>query len=80
MKQALVGVQEPENACFRLSLGQKGPELAIDQTRPGDHEIQYDGEVVLAVEPSVEEAMRAREIDYDLEKERLILVACHLKA
>jgi hypothetical protein len=49
--------------------------LALDQTRPGDRDIQHDGEVVLTIAPSVEEAMGDGVIDYDLEKERLILVA-----
>lgn len=75
LKRALVGVEEPENACFRLSLGHKGPDLALDQVRPGDHEIEYEGDVVLTVEPSLEEAMGDRLIDYDDEKERLVLVA-----
>lgn len=75
LKRALVGVEEPENACFRLSLTQKGPDLALDQVRAGDHEIEYEGDVVLTIEPSLEEAMGDRLIDYDVEKERLVLVA-----
>ena len=75
LKRALVGVKEPENACFRLALGHKGPDLALDQVRPGDHEIEYEGDVVLTVEPSLEEAMGDRMIDYDTEKERLVLIA-----
>lgn len=73
LKRALIGVEEPESACFRLSMGHKGPDLSLDQVRPGDREIEYDGDVVLTIEPSLEEAMGERTIDYDTEKERLVL-------
>jgi len=74
LKRALVGVEKPENACFRLSLGLKGPELALDQVQPGDHEVEFDGDVVLTVEPRLEDTIGEQTLDYDTEKERLVLV------
>ncbi len=73
LKKALVGVEEPENACFRLKLGQKGPDLALDQTRPGDQQVEHEGAVVLTFEPSVAEQLGQRTLDYDDERSRLVL-------
>jgi len=74
LKRALVGVERPENACFRLSLGVKGPDLALDEVRPGDRKVEYEGDVVLTVEPRLESAIGDQTLDYDTEKERLVLV------
>ncbi len=73
LKTALVGVREPENACFRLRLGQKGPDLALDHTRPGDETIEHDGEVLLALEPSVSQQVAESTLEYSDEKARLVL-------
>jgi hypothetical protein len=73
LKTALVGVQEPENACFRLRLGQKGADLALDQTRPGDETVEHEGEVLLTLEPSVAQQVADSRLEYDDEKSRLVL-------
>jgi hypothetical protein len=73
LKSASVGVNEPENACFRLILGQKGPDLALDQIRPGDRTVEHNGEVVLTLEPDIEEEIAGRTLDYDQDKSRLVL-------
>jgi len=73
LKTALVGVKNPENACFRLKMGQKGPDLALDQTRPGDQLVEHEGNVVLTFEPSVAQQLAERTLDYDEERSRLVL-------
>lgn len=73
LKAARVGVQEPENACFRLRVGQKGPDLTLDETRPGDQVVEHEGEVVLTMESSVAEQLTAHTLDFDQEKSRLVL-------
>jgi len=72
LKTASVGVERPENACFRLRVGQKGPDLAMDQTRPGDQVVQYAGEAILTIEPSVASEVSERTLDFDREKSRLV--------
>jgi hypothetical protein len=73
LKKALVGVREPENACFRMRLGQKGPDLALDQIRPDDETVEHDGQILLALEPSVAEQVAESTLEYNDEKSRLVL-------
>ncbi len=73
LKKALVGVNQPDNACFRLRIGQNGPDLALDQTRPGDQTLQCDGETVLAMEPAIGEQIGDRKLDFDEERSQLVL-------
>jgi hypothetical protein len=73
LKRALVGVREPENACFRLRLGQKGADLALDQTRPGDETVEHEGEVLLTLEPSVAQQVTESTLEYNDETSRLVL-------
>jgi hypothetical protein len=75
LRTALVGVQEPEHACFRLRVGEEGADLAIDQRRPGDQIVEHEGDVVLTVEPSVAEQLSERTLDYDHERARLVLAS-----
>jgi hypothetical protein len=73
IKSASVGVNEPENACFRLLLGQKGPDLSLDQIQPGDRTVEHEGEVILTYEPAIENQLAGRTLDYDEGKSRLVL-------
>jgi hypothetical protein len=73
LKRALSRVEEPDNACFRLKVGQKGPDVTLDQTRPGDQFVEHEGDVVLTLEPSVAEQLAQRTLDYDEPKSRLVL-------
>jgi hypothetical protein len=75
LKAALTGVEEPENACFRLRVGEQGPDLALDQTRAGDRVVEHDGDVILTVEPSVAEQFSERTLHYDQENSRLVLAS-----
>ena len=75
LKTALKKVEEPENACFRLKVGQQGTDLGLDQTRPGDQVVEHEGDVVLTMEPSVGEQLSERTLDYDEDNSRLVLAA-----
>ena len=74
LKRALVGVEEPADACFRIRVGANGPQLAIDRLQPDDSKVESDGEVLLAVDPDTGEQLEDYALDFDNEKSRLTLV------
>ena len=74
LKIAIVGVERPENACFRLRTGLKGVDLMLDETRPGDQIVDHEGHAILALEPSVAAEVNGKILDYDEEQSRLVLI------
>jgi len=73
LKGALASIEEPENACFRLLVGEQGPQLAIDQPQPEDDTLEHDGDVVLAVDSATDKQFEGRQIDFDETQSRLVV-------
>lgn len=74
LKRALVGVDEPPEACFRIRLGAEGPLLTIDKPRPEDTTVDSEGEVLLVADPETSGQLEDYAIDYDSESSQLAVV------
>lgn len=71
LRRASVGIVEPPNACLRMKIGVKGPQLKLDESRPGDVVVGDDGRPLLAVDAATAERVVGQALIYD--KNRLQL-------
>ena len=72
LKTTLSELELDENACFRLGVTQEGVKIVIDQERPGDTTVNYEGEVLLVMDPASADRFYGRTMDYDEEAAQLV--------
>jgi len=73
MKQALDSVEEKQADCFRLKMGEQGPHLALDDPNDDDKTFDYNGEVILIMDPETIEQFQGRKIDFDEQQSQLVV-------
>ena len=74
LKVALEKTDNAENACFRVGVTDSQVQMVIDQERPGDTAIAYEGETLLVLDSAAESCLSNRQLDFEEQSSRLVLV------
>jgi len=73
LKHALSNSESPEGACFRVGIAENKAQLVLDQERPGDTAIDYEGETLVVLDPAAGNALYDRQMDFDAESSSMVL-------
>ena len=72
LQSALTELDLDEGACFRLGVTQEGPKIVIDQERPGDTTLTYQGQVLVVVDAGSVDRFDGHTMDFDETAEQLV--------
>ena len=72
LQLALAELDPGEDVCFRLGITQDGPKIVIDQERPGDTPLTYQGQVLVVVDAGSVDRFDGHTMDFDETAEQLV--------
>ena len=73
LKTVLSKSEVSDSACFRIGIADNQVQLAVDEERPGDTTINYEGEALVVLDSKVGDALHNRELDFGAEATGLVL-------
>ena len=74
LKAVLSEADCADNACFRLGVKDNRLQIVIDQERPGDTPIGFEGETLAVVDPKAASRFFNRKLDFKEQSSSLVLV------
>ena len=72
LQYALAELDSGESVCFRLGIAKDGPKIVIDQERPGDTTLTYQGQVLVVVDAGSVDRFDGHTMDFDKTVEQLV--------
>jgi hypothetical protein len=75
LKQMLAQVEPPESHCLRLTFGQDGASIVVDEVRAGDVTVVHDDDErpLMVAAPPVAERVDGQTLDFNQAWSRLIM-------
>lgn len=64
LKTSLMEVDDAGNACVRIGVGEQGLSLSVDQERPEDFTIEYEGKTLVVLDSVLADRLSDRKIDF----------------
>jgi Fe-S cluster assembly iron-binding protein IscA len=73
MQNTLRAVAETADDCLRIVITEEGPELIVDQERPGDETLFRDDKLLLAIDSATLQTFDERTLEVDDAQNSLVL-------
>jgi Fe-S cluster assembly iron-binding protein IscA len=64
-KAALPKSNRPPKACYPVTVGEENAAIVVDERRPGDAVIRYEGKALVVLDPTAVNKLEDCELDFE---------------